>query len=642
MLVVLAVTSLAAASAGASPPRKSGSGCEAARRWAEACAAREGLGIEVVFCPSGGVVLSARMSARPPVRVEIARGRRDAFTTVGELGISPVAEYEDWGRAPQAVRETFDRVVACVRADPRLGLAGEFTPQGPGTAVVESARPVPWFGLFGAVAAVAALSVRRSARSARTAAALASLALSTAILRLLLVPPGFAHQNGQGPLWIDHALGAPSVYGPGYAEVLGAVARLASNPDRAVFLAQAVLASLVPVFAWVVARACGARPSLAWATAFAVSIEPVLARLGGSESYFATTGALLFAAGAVLARSTWRPRVRDRGFLLGAAAAGLLAAQAVRVHPIAAVPAAALPVVALVGAGTLRARLRVTGAAALVIGGLALAGFVGAFGDLTGGELGKKWTPGFWAGLPLHRVADYVLVALVVAVPCVVLAPQRRRAVVRGAALVAVALTAAATHLLGVVPAAIEQGYAALFAAPALAAVVSVVARARRPARMRAPRWIAPVAVVLAAVTSAALRGRALVERPTDARELDLVLAWRERVPETATIAFLGVSGDRRLFLPVHGAWKVGTPFARQLDGAVEPPDLAALGPDTHYYRSSLCSAAEAREWCAEVERTHRLTRVESATLPATPSMGGHEYAQPYVEVALFRVERAP
>ena len=61
--------------------------------------------------------------------------------------------------------------------------------------------------------ALAVLASRHGARGLASRA-LPPLALGAAVLlvRWLLVPDAYFHQNGQGPLWIAHALGEPSTW----------------------------------------------------------------------------------------------------------------------------------------------------------------------------------------------------------------------------------------------------------------------------------------------------------------------------------------------------------------------------------------------------------------------------------------------
>jgi len=643
--------------------------CAGAERWAAACGSAQDVDVDVLFCPAGGLVLSARVGAGEPVRVEITRGRRDAFRRVGELGISPIAEYPDWNAAPESVRAGFDRVVACVRADPSLIVAGgTFVP----TSVSDVGDAGPshgassWLVALGVLTALFVLgrdalrrtvatqrvaarsrlrSVQRRRRALSTAAALALLTVASYLARQLLVPFAFAHQNGQGPLWIDYALGAPSTYGPGYAELFGVVARGSADPDGVVFVAQALLAALGPLLLWLLARRVGARAPLAWALALALAIEPGIARLSGSESYFAAIGSLLLLAAAALATGARRARVRSVDFALGVIAAGLLAALAVRIHPIAAAPCACLPLVALVGLGSLRARLRVTVAATAAIGALALGGLLAALGGLTRGELGTTWLPGITSRIEQGRIGSALVVSVVLAALFLVRARRWQRAAWRALALGVALVVSAATYVLGDVLPIIEFGYLSLFIAPiaaATAAGLSGIALPRALAIARlVPEVALPAVVASLALIGAIVRAPALVALPTDARELAHLRAWREDLPPDATVVFVGVSGRRRLFVPMHGAFAAGTPYARQLDVAHPAPNLTALDArHVYYYRSSLCAVADTRGYCDDLERTYRMSPIRTAHLPARESMAEFGYADRSVDVTLSRVRR--
>lgn len=653
VLLFVSTLSLALVASAAQPAQGArAQGCPGAERWADACAHAHDLDVEVVLCPPGGVILSARVGAGTPVRIEIAHQPEAAFRRVGALGVSPVGEYPDWNRAPEAVRDGFERVLACVEEDPSLDVPeGRLEPAGSGggrRADSRSPPGPPWLGLLGLMLGAvlvarigkAARPSRRTARrAARHAALLAVLSIATFAARAALVPFAYVHQNGQGPLWIAYALGRPSAYGPGYREVLGAIARFADDPDRAVFVAHAVALALAPALSFVLARLVGARRPLAWTVALAVAVDPGLARLAGSESYFATMSALLLAAGVFLAVGVARGRVRDVHFALGVVAAGLLAAQAARVHPLGAVGAAALPLIAFAGSGSIRGRLRVTAAATATIGALALGGWLLGVGDLGGGELGDAWLPTLGARIDWGLVKRVATWGVVLGAALVYLSDQRRRALARVLTLVLVLVAAAMTDVLGPVPSIVHFGHAMLFAAPVLALFAAAAARTSLPSPL--PGSPRAVAVVVAAIALAAVPFRMAVATrlPTDVRELTHLLAWRHEIPPDATVAFVGIADRRRLFVPFYGELVDGSPSAHALDVAHTPPNLASLGATVLYYRSSVCEAPETRAYCEDIERTYRLRPIERATLPALPSMGGLGYAHRDLEVALFAVE---
>jgi hypothetical protein len=284
-------------------------------------------------------VLEADTRGGRPLRVEVARHRPEAFEHVGPLGLSPVGEFAEWGEAPEELRAAFEGVLACVRHDPSLAVPeGRLEPSGDAPPPAPT-PPVPWLLLGGLLlgALSLGLGLRRSRpprdRVLRVGLSLAALSVATYFARALLSEPAFVHQNGQGPLWVSHALCVSSHYGPGYAEVFGWVTALGGEPGSAIFLAQALFAALGPAFLWIAARSAGARASVAWAAATLLALEPTLARLAQSESYFGISATLLLLCAAILSAGAFRRRPLDPRFLLAVAAAGLLVAQTARIHP---------------------------------------------------------------------------------------------------------------------------------------------------------------------------------------------------------------------------------------------------------------------------------------------------------------------
>src|SRR5690606_20419509 len=172
-------------------------------------------------------------------------------------------EFGAWVEAPEAYRAALDAVVRCVRArpDPIVDAIGDHPPAprgtraGPDEPRVHTTLPLPWRALLGALLALAILVRRFGAKGlAERAMPLVALRAVVPLARRLLAPEAYFHQNGQGPLWIAHALGEPSSYGPGYAQLYWLAARGASDPDGAVFFAQSVLCALVPPAGFAIAR----------------------------------------------------------------------------------------------------------------------------------------------------------------------------------------------------------------------------------------------------------------------------------------------------------------------------------------------------------------------------------------------------
>jgi hypothetical protein len=324
-----------------------------AEAWAARCPAERGLAATVSFRAEALLVFELAPSG---LQVEVRPDSPKSFRHAGAIGVSPIGEFADWNQAPAAQQAALETFVACAAADPTLAFTGA-----PLSALERSAHragavvvAVPWLLLGGLAALAAALWRARELR--RRLPLLAGLFGGALALRAVLLPWAFFHQNGQGPLWIDYALGEPSPYGPGYREVFGWAARWALDgahaPDRAVFAAQAVLGALVVPAGWLLANRAGARPALGLVVALLLALDPSLARAAQSESYYATLASLLFLATAALSLGACRPshgalgapaaseRIGSVSFGLGVLGAGLFIAQAARLHPIGWVAAA--------------------------------------------------------------------------------------------------------------------------------------------------------------------------------------------------------------------------------------------------------------------------------------------------------------
>jgi hypothetical protein len=623
----------------ASPARaQSVPGCPAAiTAWADGCAEVE---VRALACPSGRAVFAVGT-----LRVEVARDLARAFAAAGELGASPIGEFPDWSAAPAADRAAFEALLGCLRARPgelvealdpdpapatlRAGRASE-----PGDAAGPPLPPLPLRLLAGLAIALALLSRRFGAAGLlRRAAPPLGLALLTFAARRLLVPERFFHQNGHGATWVEYALGRATPYGPGFEELLG-LARLAADADGAVFLLVGALSALVPAAVFATARGVGARAELAWAAALCVALAPLPARLSGSESYFAVGLALNALAAAVLVLGA-PPGASAVERSLAAAAAGLIVAQAARVHPLLWLSAALLPGVLLVVRGA-RSERAAAAALATAIVALVVALAAGpAMLRVLSGPLGAAW-------LGPARAADdrvppgWILAALAGAFAALFVRGPRRP-IAHAFALAALsAVVAWRGNLLGPSPPWTHEAYGWLFAPVVLAALVGLVPAADDEAGAGGPavRWqrgAAAVLLVLGAVGLAFGRERAFT-LPTDAREAALVRSWRAHLPAGAAVAHVERAERQILALPLRGFFDV------PLVCGEPAPDLMALGHDVFVYRASLCASERGRACCAALEAGYLLEPFAAARLPAIESMGGLGYDTDPVEVGLFRV----
>jgi hypothetical protein len=609
----------------ASPARAQGGACaDAIAGWASRCARTERIEISPSHCPPGRLVV--RVGGEAPTSVEIGPAGPGSFRRAGALGLSPIGEFADWSKEPEARQRGLDALEACVTKDPPALVASIERPG--------AATSIPWL-LLGALTAVAlacAARLRERRLAWGTALGLVAAACAVWLFRWLLLPGAFFHQNGHGASWIAYALNdhrSFSSYGPGYAELFGWVARAGGDqPERAVFLAQSVIAALSIPCAFVVARGCGAGRPLAAALALVVALDPLSARLAQSESYFATFAGLAFFAAAVLAQAG--RRVRSLPFLAAVVAAGLITAQAARVHPLGWVALALLPAVVACGLGRLRTRLIAAGVAGGGIATIVAITSGGAMLDVLRGSLGQQWLP---LASPRISAALWVIGATLLAA----LVTRSRRGTLLGGlgALAVIALLA--TNLVSSPSSAVARAYERPFW-PVLIGLAGAVLG--RIAKRRLPERAVAAGVALTAAAMAVLQFRSMTELPTDAREAQLAIEWRRQLPEKTIVAYVARVDHHIFALPLSEGVTSARSFPIML-GDDPLPDLSQLGGTLHYYRSSVCASAQARERCDQLERSLRFEPIVEHELPALPSMRWNRYATDRVKVALFRRIRA-
>lgn len=617
-------------------------GCpRALRAWAAACAAGDDP-IQVVECPAGHAIFAVGPGR---LRVDVSRRPEHAFVATGELGASPIGELPDWGAVPEADRAAFDGLVRCMRERPdalvdALAAAPDARESEHHADRRAVDRPTPWRIVLAALLALAVIIPRRSRALAVDAIALSVLGAATLFARRALAGEAYFHQNGQGPFWIAHALGEPSNYGPGYAQVFHWIASRAADPDGAVFFSQGVLCALVPPAAFAIALGAGAPRVIAWSAALAVALSPIEARLAGSESYFATCGALLALAAAVLATCVRRD-ASTRAKVIASCAAGLFIAEAALVHPVSWLAAALAPIVVVVGDGAVGERARL---AAIATGSIAAVVLVAAGPSLLRvltGPLGAQWLGPAQEGHE-RAVPREVVVACVIAVAALVVAARSarlRRAGVAIGSLSVVVIVGWIGNLLGAAPAFVHQAYHWLYLAPGLAAVAALARELKASADRSANPRHGPLAIWLAA---SSIGGVAMAwhiatfsfatELPTDAREAALVREWRAELPEGAVVGHLERAGNQIVGLPLYDRRSVRF-FADR-----SPADLTALGTSPFLYRSGLCTTVRGRDFCESIDAQYVLEPIRTAVLPAVPSMEGLDYDRSEVEVGLYRV----
>jgi hypothetical protein len=645
--VGVAVAALFVGCAGSPGVASSGSSCaEPVTAWADQCASRSGLEIRAVTCPEGALAL-VDVGPDPSLRVELRRGGDQSFRREGAWGLSPVGDFPDWRVVDPRVRDRFERLRSCVRADegfaPGLGAPGRRAQARAPVSARSIAEGVPWMLLLAAGFVIAAMRGRWSAAWRLRAALGAGMALGVFALRALSLPARFFHQNGQGPLWVASVVAPqpPHPYGPGYRALFGCVRWFAHDPDRGVFFVQGLLASASVPCAAFVARRMGAGRPLAFALAFAVAVDPILGRLSRSESYYGVGASLLFLASALLASSLSALRVRSAGFLLPVLAASLVIAQHALVHPIGWLAASLSPAVLLLGPGHWRRRVRRTLAATLVIAVVVAVVAAPSMIAVLRSPFGAQWMghnpQGFQGFAGFRRIGQMAPAALAVAALAAAGTRSWRRGALLALVLVVsfVALIVADLVGFGLCTPWVHQAYLRLYAPVALLLAVAALHRvtARRPGRLAVA-----VGVALLAVTVSWRMWPTWTKLPTDVQEQELARRWRGGVPASARIGYVERVGRRVLMLPFYNGASVGGPEPVILRLGEFSEDLARVGRETFYERTSLCSTREGRPFCAQLEGRYRLVPVHEAELPAAPSMVGLGYDAPTVRVGLYRV----
>ena len=597
--------------------------------------------VDAVACAPGRVRLRLLPEGAAPLDVEVAEPPGPAFRHAGRLRISPIVEISDYQLLPKVQRDAFERLVTWVAAhEARVVLVGSSNgnlpapPSGIGIGNAGGGLVVTALALALMARWLSRTSARPGARRlAVTAAGLFALALA---LRFGLGVWGPHHINGQGPLWIAAVLEDPSrlaSYGPGYAELFGALARAAPiAPDRAIFAANAVFSALAPALAFGLGRVLGQSFAKAALAGGFLAADSAAIRAAATESYFPSIvtltlgGALLLAMGAAAAAR----RERLRAGLLAAAGA-LLCAQAARVHPVAWGPVALAPLVTLIPIGPeadsaerivqWRGRLLRAALAAGLVAGVVL---------VTSGS----WIFAVASAIPTGRsgigasgdVAD-TLAVLLVAAPCVLLPRIRWLGVVAALHVVLLVNTRRIYGQSEIWQASFDRLYLIM---PTIAAAALIP---EAWSRRLTSSWLAPAALVgLLLPAMPAMR-----TRTTEQHEYAFLRAQLRALDPGCRVAHVGRAHRRVLALPDY----VASPVRRsRLDAATSGDIVAALGesPCIHYIRTSLCASAEGRPACEAVENGLALEPAAWASFPSLPSYDALGYEEAEVEVVIFRV----
>ena len=331
------------------------------RTWVAALDAAHPASVRPVECFPGHVRLRVDVGGASAFDVDVAYPAGRAFRTIGQLGVSPILEVDDFKRVPAPQREAFELLCSW------LSHNAAFVTNHEQSVAVASKQLTPWQRSFawadhwsrstwiivvlivlgGALRAM--LEVHHDVAKRRDARMMLGLFVLAFSLRYLFGSFGPHHVNGQGPLWIMGATSDPtrlSGYGPGYFEVFSfACEAFPGQPDTAIFFNNVLFGSLAAPLLFVLARKMGldlARSAIASAI---LAIDAVAIRYSATEAYFPAIITLaLGAAVCFVSAATRMQEKRPTSCLALALLGALLSVQAARIHPVAWGPVALGPV----------------------------------------------------------------------------------------------------------------------------------------------------------------------------------------------------------------------------------------------------------------------------------------------------------
>ena len=578
--------------------------------------------MEAIACPVAMARVRLFPEDAPPIDVEVGQGEGPVFRRAGRLRTAPIVDVPDYGDLPEPQRDAYDALVRWLAAnDARV----RFGPGDPDATRVALELTGPglrdaglWLLTLPLLLALAT-STRGHAPSLRreVVAGLGVVGIGGA-LRLAFGVFGPLHVNGQGPLWVRGAFedaSALASYGPGYAELLGPIARaFPSAPDMAIFATNAALSTLVPALAYGIARAHAIDRNRALLAALFLALDPIAIRTAATEAYF-TPIVFLTGAAALAASLSVRDLHRARRAALVLCAA-LLCAQAARIHPVAWLPVAIVPLFAARRPAWLAAHAIAIPAACWLTSGAWLAA-VHAQATERGpgaGVLARAIDSGL--------ASDAVLLAILAAAALYVARPR-----IPVIPAIAAALCALATRHAYGQSELWQASYDRLFALP-----IALSLAALAPAKLRL-RW----AVAIAATFGAALLVTSphVLRETTEQREHELLRDALADLDPACRVAYLPRVDKRIVEIPLWAHAGDAPPLRiRRTD------DLRAAGPRCVYFvRTSICTTREARAICDAIDPGRAIV---SRTFDAVPSYDGLPYDRPRVEVSIHTVVMGP
>ena len=426
----------------------------------------------------------------------------------------------------------------------------------------------PW--TLAAAAVLLALAFRRQRLPAAADRWLAlAIGAAALILRLALGLWGPLHVNGQGPHFVAGAArdpGAIAAYGPGYAEVFGPIAALTpSSPDSAIFASNALFSAFMAPLAFTLGRLMGVGRRAAVVAALILALDPVAIRMSATESYFPVISFLSASAAVILLRAVHDVGAGGRWRVVaGVGAAGLLLAQAARIHPSAWAVIAIVPFVTVAAASApVRRRVILLLCSAAAVAGIVVATSGGVLldvlGNIRGGTLIRPLPPPLW---PLAWVSAAAIAYALV---------TRRSGLAVPAALCAAAMLMT-RHIYGQ-SWIWQQSYDRLYLTLPLIALAAGL-----PAALwRRPRVALPLAALLG-FTWFRFGLPIVVERTTDQHEYRWVHERLAELPPQCRVIYVASAGKRVVLLPTYA----GPPTRQAVAMVSEPTEHDRRGPLSH------------------------------------------------------------
>ncbi|MBI5883938.1 MAG: hypothetical protein HZB91_12640 [Elusimicrobia bacterium] len=464
--------------------------------------------------------------------------------------------------------------------------------------------------------------------------------LSGLALRVALGLWGPYHHNGQGPDWVWIAIGPPGkdplFYGPGYFEVMGWIAWLPIPPDLPLFAFNALLSAACPVLVLALVSGICGRGRRADLAACLLLCDPISVRYAASEAHFSSIIALVLSVSLLLVLAA---RLEDDGrgssAVLLSMAAGLLASQATRIHPIAWIPTGLAPLSLAVmenrkrPGSALASSLKLAGIAAATGLGVSLARFVEVFQQIVKPR-GDNPVPLPFRTFLFIGTSRWLAGALAVPVALLLwLRGKGRVAAVLAAAWIALVATRDTYDMSHMFTA----GHDRLFFPALLAGLAALL-----PARLGAACFLAVPLWVGTVLTAYAPR---ILQKNTEQLEYGFLRRQLLGLPADCICISPGPAHHPVLRVPEYVRGGRGEHGGPKVIGVTSEQGFldAVSGPGCRYYiRTSVCSFGEYADFCAWMDRHPRLAEAARRRFPARSSTDCWRYDGQEVEVVLYRV----